>query len=571
MNNLTQKLLQLNEIASQSIAVRLLFNQQPGKVITYSRLIHGSAGYTAALQDSGINPGEVVILILQHGEDLLYAFFGSILHGSIPAIMPFLTEKLSPEQYRHSLTSLFEITSPAAVVTYPEFLGEVQQAIKPDGSIRAVLVSNQITALPELFSSTFKSGIARLPEDIALLQHSSGTTGLQKGVALSHEAVFNQLESYSQAIKLNPSDVIVSWLPLYHDMGLIAGFMLPILSNIPLVLLSPFDWVRAPHKLMHAVSNYKGTLSWLPNFAYNFCSQKIRNRDLEGIDLSTWRAVSNCSEPMYWKSHQMFLDRFQPYGFHASALTTCYAMAENVFAVSQGGIDEPVKVDQINQRDLIIDRIAVPSRTGEDTTNMLSAGRPIYDTYVKILDQHHTEIPDRHIGEIAISSDCMLTGYYNRPDISKKAFHDGWYLTGDLGYITQGEVFITGRKKDLIIVGGKNIYPQDLENLANEVNGVHPGRVVAFGVPNEATGTEDVVIIAEVDTADIDTIDIDIGNSPEINRISDEIRMRVTRGSDIALRLVKLVNRGWLIKTSSGKIARSANRERYLSELTVDC
>jgi acyl-CoA synthetase (AMP-forming)/AMP-acid ligase II len=202
---------------------------------------------------------------------------------------------------------------------------------------------------------------------------------------------------------------------------------------------------------------------------------------------------------------------------------------------------------------------------------MLSAGRPIYNTYVKILDQHHTEIPDRHIGEIAISSDCMLTGYYNRPDISKKAFHDGWYLTGDLGYITQDEVFITGRKKDLIIVGGKNIYPQDLENLANEVNGVHPGRVVAFGVPNEVTGTEDVVIIAEVDTADIDTIDSDIGNSPEINRISDEIRMRVTRGSDIALRLVKLVNRGWLIKTSSGKIARSANRERYLSEFTVDC
>jgi fatty-acyl-CoA synthase len=568
MHTLAQKLLQLNEITPQSIAVRLLYNQEPERVITYSHLLHGSAGYTAALRDAGIQPGEVVILILQHGEDLLYAFFGAILQGSIPAIMPFLTEKLSPQQYRLSIKSLFEITRPAAVMTYPEFLGEVQQAVKPEGSVRAVLVSNQIIAQPDLDYSHSESGLKRSPNDIALLQHSSGTTGLQKGVALSHKAIFNQLENYSRALKLNASDVIVSWLPLYHDMGLIAGFLLPILSNVPLVLLSPFDWVRAPHKLLHAVTRYKGTLSWLPNFAYNFCTQKIRPRELEGIDLSTWRAVSNCSEPMYWKSHQMFLDRFQPYGFHSYALTTCYAMAENVFAVSQGGIDQPVTLDQISRRGLLVDRIAIPPKTHEDAINMLSAGLPINNTQVRILNQHHSKVADRHLGEIAISSDCMLTGYYNRPGLSNKAFHDGWYLTGDLGYIAQGEVYITGRKKDLIIVGGKNIYPQDLENLACEVNGVHPGRVVAFGIPNEAAGTEDVVIIAEVDMVDKDVVDHDFVNSPELDRISDEIRVRVTRGSDIALRLVKLVKRGWLIKTSSGKIARSANRERYLNQPT---
>jgi acyl-CoA synthetase (AMP-forming)/AMP-acid ligase II len=570
MNNLTQKLLHLCELAPQSIAVRLLFTQRPDINITYSRLIHGSAGYANALQTKGVHPGEVVILILQHGEDLLYAFFGALLHGSIPAVMPFLTEKLSPEQYRLSLTSLFKITAPTAVVTYPEFLSEVQKAIQPSGSVRVVLVSNQIHAQPSLNSSTINSGIHRLPEDIVLLQHSSGTTGLQKGIALSHKAVINQLECYSRTLKLNSSDVIVSWLPLYHDMGLIAGFLLPILSNVSLVLLSPFDWVRAPHKLMQAVTDYKGTLSWLPNFAYNFCAQKIRSRDLDGVDLSTWRAVTNCSEPMYWKSHQMFLDRFQYYGFRASALTTCYAMAENVFAVSQGGINAPVTIDQISQRSLLVDRIAVPPKPGEDVANMLSAGRPIDNTQVRIHDQHHTELAERHLGEIALSSNCMLTGYYNRSDLSSKAFHAGWYLTGDLGYIAQEEIYITGRKKDLIIVGGKNIYPQDLENLASEVKGIHPGRVVAFGVPNETTGTEDVVIIAEVENRDKQFVDSDVGGSPEIDRISDEIRTRVTRGSDIALRLVKLVNRGWLIKTSSGKIARNANRERYLAGLTSD-
>lgn len=569
MNTFANKLLELYEAYPQSIALHLLLNQLPDISISYSELIHGSAGYTVALNNAGIKPGEVVILILQHGKELVYSFFGTILHGSIPAIMPFLTEKLSPEQYRRSLMALFEITAPAAVITYPEFLGEVQQAITPGGSVREILVSSQINPQSEITASIFENGLKRSPQDIALLQHSSGTTGLQKGIALSHRAIFNQLENYTRALTLQASDVIVSWLPLYHDMGLIAGFILPILSKVPLILISPFDWVRAPHKLIHAVDKYRGSLTWLPNFAYNFCAQKIRERDLEGIDLSSWRAVSNCSEPMYWKSHQMFLERFQPYGLHTNALSTCYAMAENVFAVTQGGINQPITIDRISQRGLLVDRIALPAKNEEDYINMLSAGHPIDNTLVKILSQHQSEVPNRHLGEIAIFSDCMLTGYYNRPDLSEKAFHDGWYLTGDLGYIANGELYVTGRKKDLIIVGGKNIYPQDLENLASEVPGVHPGRVVAFGVPNEASGTEDVVIIAEVDLKNLEIDSADPEMSAEGTRITDEIRLRVTRGSDIALRYVKLVKRGWLLKTSSGKVARSANRERYLAEFMV--
>jgi acyl-CoA synthetase (AMP-forming)/AMP-acid ligase II len=187
---------------------------------------------------------------------------------------------------------------------------------------------------------------------------------------------------------------------------------------------------------------------------------------------------------------------------------------------------------------------------------MLSAGRPIPNTRVRILDEARRELPERHVGEIAVFSDCMLTGYYNRDDLTETTFHEGWYLTGDLGYLASGEVYITGRKKDLIIVGGKNIYPQDLEELAGQVEGVHPGRVVAFGVFNEQSGTEDVVVIAEADAAD----------EAQRRRIADEIRGLVNRGSDVALRYVKIVEPRWLLKTSSGKIARSANREKYLAE-----
>lgn len=567
MNTVAEKLLWLYEKYPESPSIYLLASQQPDLAITYSSLVRGSTNFAVALHAAGIQPGEVVVLILQHGVDLIYSFFGAILNGSIPAIMPYLTEKLSPEQYRRSLTALFEVTAPSAVITYPEFVSEVQQAVGTSSSIRRVLVSDQITPQSELNVSIFDDALHRSAQDILLLQHSSGTTGLQKGVALSHQAIFNQLDSYSHALALNSSDVIVSWLPLYHDMGLIAGFILPILNKVPLVLLSPFDWVRAPQKLLQAVDKYRGTLSWLPNFAYNFSAQKIRSRDLEGIDLSSWRAVSNCSEPMVWKSHQMFLERFQPYGLHPNALTTCYAMAENVFAVSQGGIGSPVTVDCISQRGLLVDRIARPASRGEDAINMLSAGYPLENTRLQILDHSQNPLPERLVGEIAISSDCMLTGYYNRPDLNDKAFHLGWYLTGDLGYIANGEVYITGRKKDLIIVGGKNIYPQDLENLASEVDGVHPGRVVAFGVPNDLTGTEDVVILAEVDFDEGKTAASDLEHSPEATRITDEIRLRVTRGSDIALHYVRLVTRGWLIKTSSGKVARAANRKRYLAEL----
>ncbi|MBN1438189.1 MAG: AMP-binding protein [Anaerolineales bacterium] len=528
--------------------------------MTTRDLVCGAAGYAAAFEAAGIRPGEVAVLILQHSEALAAAFFGAVLHGAVPAIMPFLTEKLSPDSYRRSLKSLFEVTCPAAVVTYPEFLEEARAATAGT-SVRRILRAADAVPRPEPDFSVLR-GRERKAEDIVLLQHSSGTTGLQKGVALSHRAVFRQLEIYGEAIRLQGGDTVVSWLPLYHDMGLIAGFLMPILTGTPLVLMSPFDWVRAPYKLLQAVSRRRGTLSWMPNFAYNFCAQKIRDRDLEGVDLSSWRAVINCSEPMHSKSHRMFLERFRGYGLSAGALATSYAMAENVFAVTQGGIDRPVTVDSISQRGLLSERIARPANAGEDSINMLSCGKPLPNAEVKIVDDAQSELPERCLGEVMLRSDCMLTEYYRRADLTEKAFRQGWFLTGDLGYLAEGEVYITGRKKDLIIVGGKNVYPQDLEALASEVPGVHPGRVVAFGVYSEEMGTEEVVIVAERDAPEDDSPRGDEG----VERLAEEIRRMVTRGSDIALRQVKVADRGWLLKTSSGKIARSANREKFLAE-----
>ena len=530
---------------------------QNDKSITYQDLYRGSSAYVIALTNQGIQPGDIVIIILQQGIELIYAYFGCILHGCVPSIMPFLTEKLQPERYRAELVALLSITKPTAIITYGDFKGEIITAVKLAPSVKKIIYTDDIVDTYKNSDISF-AGLNRKQDDIVLLQHSSGTTGLQKGVALSHRAIMNQLNSYTETLKLSSKDVIVSWLPLYHDMGLIACFLMPILMRVELVLMSPFDWVRAPYKLLHAISKFGGTLCWLPNFAYSFCANRIRDEYLKNINLTTLRAIINCSEPVKWESQQKFVNKFRPIGLNESALATCYAMAENVFAVTQGGIDSKLITDVIDLEIYQTQRKARPCGQDVPSIKMVSSGKCISNSKYKIISDSGKILDDRKIGEILIKSNCMLTGYYNRSDETKKSFVNGWFRTGDLGYSVNGELFVCGRKKDLIIVGGKNIYPQDLETLAMEVHGVHRGRVVAFGIYNEEIGTEDVVIVAEVDDVDY----------PSKETIIDNIRKKVTQGSAITLRHVYIVHSKWLIKTSSGKIARLANSDKFLKEFS---
>jgi fatty-acyl-CoA synthase len=558
MTTFPERLRVLHSQISERVAVYLQFSGRDDLPLTYDQLLRGSQSYARTYAREGLQPGEVVVLILQHGEDLVYAFWGATLHGAIPSIMPFLTEKLSPERYRADLSALISVTRPSAIVSYPEFENEVRAALKEGDSVRSVIVTDRLEPQTAVDFSVL-AGFQRTPDDIVLLQHSSGTTGLQKGVALSHRSVFNQLDAYSRALLLTDADVVVSWLPLYHDMGLIAGFLMPTLSGIPLVLMSPFDWVRAPYRLMQSVSKYRGTLSWLPNFAYNFSAQKIRDRHIEGVDLSSWRTVINCSEPVRWESHLAFYERFKDHGLRWEALQTSYAMAENVFGVTQSRLGSVPVVHEIDREAFMVERVAKSPLDGRPSMKMMSSGRPLENTRIRILDDKGNDVPERVIGEVALQSDCMLTGYYNREDLTRKAFLDGWYLTGDYGYVADGEAFVSGRKKDMIIVGGKNVYPQDLEALTYEIPGVRAGRSVAFGLFDETQGTEEVVIIAEVDSED----------EREQQRIADEIRLHVTKNSAIALRYVKVVGPKWIVKTSSGKTARLANKEKFLTELQM--
>lgn len=536
------------KIPNDQPAIIYLETHQDPIIVTRSALrqrIHQSA---ASLLNLGFSPGDLIIIAHTQSLESIYAFWGALAMGAIPSMFPTLTEKLDPAIYMKSMVELVRLSDAAAVLTTDEFAPVLRPQVTAP-----VFGSKQLVTSPPLPPATAYRPEA---ERIAFLQHSSGTTGLQKGVALSHAAVLNQIAAYTQAIALDEEDVIISWLPLYHDMGLIAGFILPLMQGLPLVLMSPFDWVSHPALLFRAIHDYAGTLCWLPNFAYNHCAHRIRRRDSEGLSAATMRLFINCSEPVRDDSHQLFLERFGDNGLRPEMLGVSYAMAENTFAVTQTLPQQIVRVEVIDGEVLEHDGYAkVVGADSPSARRSVSCGPPIAGTELSIIDDGGNPLDDRHVGEVAIRSSYLLSGYYRRPDL-QPFDEEGWLLTGDMGYMSDGELFIVGRRKDLIINAGKNVYPADIEAVINQVAGVRAGRAVVFGVADEREGTELLAAVAEVLTED----------ETERRAIGRAIRLAVARQTSVTLSYVHLVGPKWLLKTSSGKIARGANRDKWWRE-----
>jgi fatty-acyl-CoA synthase len=517
--------------------------------VTRSAFARAVTAHSQRLLSLGTKPKDLVVIAHTQNLESIFAFWGAMLAGAIPSMFPTLTEKLDPDVYMRGMAELVRLSDVRAVLTTDDFAPSLAKELPCD-----VYGSRELERVDDGSAATIKPPTPS-QDEIAFLQHSSGTTGLQKGVALSHRSVLNQIANYGDAVALNDDDVIVSWLPLYHDMGLIAGFILPLFQGVPLVLISPFDWVQHPAILFRAISDFSGTLCWMPNFAYNHCARRIRRRDTEGLSVSTMRMFINCSEPVYQDSHALFLERFEDHDLKEEMLSVSYAMAENTFAVTQTAHSTIPKLDIINQKLLKeskVARLVHPDHPEADTK--VSCGPPIEGTEIKVVDEAGGELSERNVGELAVRSDCMLSGYYRRPDL--QPFKNGWYLTGDTGYLAEGEVFVIGRSKDLIINAGKNIYPQDIEAIINEIPGIHAGRAVVFGVADEREGTELIAVVAEVAAED-----------PAARKeIAAAIRRSVVAHSMVTVSYVHLVGPKWLVKTSSGKIARSANRAKWRSE-----
>jgi acyl-CoA synthetase (AMP-forming)/AMP-acid ligase II len=384
---------------------------------------------------------------------------------------------------------------------------------------------------------------------------------MPKGVELTHRNLLANIRSAGKALGFRSGDVGVIWLPLYHDMGLIGAVLGTLHFSIPLILFSPVDFIQNPKRWLWAVHKYRGTLSAAPNFAYSLCARKVKDSEIEGLDLSSWRLAINGAEPIHPETLEGFSRRFAPYGFSSSMFLSAYGLAEATLAVSFTALDAPPPVRTYDREGLELKGVAAPVQpaagrgTDSKSVSWVSAGRPIPEHRVRITDADGRDLPERTVGSVTVQGPSLMRGYFRNPEATRSAIRDGWLYTGDLGFIDGGELFITGRSKDVIIKGGRNYYPQDIEAAAGSIEGVRPGCVTAFSVPNPAQGTEEVVVVAETR----------LRSSRSRGRLGQEIRKKVHQDVGCGLDRVLLVPPGTVSKTSSGKLQRSLSRQRYLS------
>jgi fatty-acyl-CoA synthase len=520
--------------------------------VTFHEFIRLAKFHAASFRDEGLRSGDRVILVLPQGIPLMAAFAGAMLIGAVPAILAYPNFKVDPAKYSSGLKGVSANLQAHLIVVDEEFPVESSELLIPKTGrllkISQSLKSPDSAILPEL---------SHEPATLAFIQHSAGTTGLQKGVALSHSAVLTQLDHLAQVLDLGERDRIYSWLPLYHDMGLIACFILPLVYHLPIVMQSPIDWVVRPGTMMQLISDFRCTLAWVPNFALQFLARRVREEDRAQYDLRSLRALINCSEPVRAQSIEEFVAAYGSCGVRRETVKSSYAMAENVFAVTQSDINDSPRRLWVDGKQLS-KNVAVPaSADAKGSLCLVSSGRCLPGNRVRIVSADGAALPDCEVGEILIQSDSLFTGYYNRPDLTKKAFRDNWYTSGDLGFCMDGELYVIGRKNDLIIVAGNNIYPQDIEEIVCRHPAIHDGRAVAFGLYNADLGTEEIVIAAEMETQE------DLRNDVEIERA---IRNAIVAELDVTPRAIYLKPPRWIVKSTAGKPARSTTREKLLTE-----
>jgi fatty-acyl-CoA synthase len=526
------------------------------ETVTFGEFRSRAQVQAALLQANGVGAGDRVVLIMPQGILLMTAFAGSMMLGAVPAILAYPNFKVEPGKYRFGLAGVTANLRARAIVIDKDFPDDLLEHVSlgDDAQLLRAATCDSVgeIKLPETRPT---------PDSLAFIQHSAGTTGLQKAVAVTHAAVLRNLEQLSGALHIEEGgDSIYSWLPLYHDMGLIACFLLPMVCHIPVVMQSPLDWVMHPDTMLQIFTERKCTLAWMPNFAFQFVPRRTPQGHWSRYDLSSVRLLINCSEPVRATSMNEFYEAFAPRGLKRSALQSSYAMAENVFAVTQSGIDGssgPQLIWADGGRFRGEHFVAPVEQNAPGAVSFTSSGRLLPGNEVRIVSESGELLGDNFAGEIVIRSETLFQGYYNRADLTDKAVRDGWFYTGDLGLLRDGELYVVGRKKDLLIIGGENIYPQDIEEIVCGHPAIHDGRAIALGIFNPNLGTEDMVVVAEVEDDD------DLLRTEEVER---EIRGSVVAAMGVAVRTIFLKPPKWIVKSTAGKPARSSTREKLLRE-----
>src|SRR3954470_21438508 len=519
--------------------------------LTYGGLARRARAGAGGLVHLGVAPGRAVGIMLPTGLEYFAAFFGSQLAGGVPVPLYPPARKSQIEDHLRRQAGILRTAEAEVLITFPEVLTLARLLGAQLPGLRVVTVE-QLAAGP--VPLTLPPPVRG--EDVAFLQFTSGSTGNPKGVVLTHANLLANLRAIMQGADIRPDDVVVSWLPLYHDMGLIGCWMGALYFGVPLVLMSPLSFLSRPSRWLWAIHRHRATLSAAPNFAHELCVSKIADEEIAGLDLSTWRMALNGAEPVSPEALRRFIDRFSPYGFQPGAMTPVYGLAENSLAVAFPPLGRPPWIDAVQREPFQRSGKAEPTAPDDPhALRFVSCGMPLPDHEVRVVDDAGREVGERQEGRLEFKGPSATSGYFRNPEATAKLVHGDWRDSGDRAYVAAGEIYITGRVKDIIIRAGRNLYPQELEGAVGEIPGIRKGCVAVFGSPDPATGTERLVVMAETRERD------DAALEALRQAVQDVTVDLLGAPADV----VALVPAHGVPKTSSGKIRRSSARELYES------
>lgn len=518
--------------------------------LTYSELQQRAHSFAEGLLGRDIEPGDRIALMLPTSTDFFIAFMGILRAGAIPIPIYPPTRLSQIEDHVRRQAKILQNAGARVLVTVPE-------GRRLAGLLRHLV--NSLDAVESVADLSTASVSLPLPppakaEDVALIQYTSGSTGDPKGVVLTHANLIANIHAMGSALEASADDVFVSWLPLYHDMGLIGGWLACLHYAARFYVMSPASFLVRPDSWLWAIHRYRGTLSASPNFGLDFCLNKIDDADLEGLDLSSMRMMANGSEPVSADSIRRFSERISRFGFRPEAMAPVYGLAECAVGLAFPPLGRPPLIDSVDREALTRTGAARPAQTDDPTPiELVACGQALPGHEIRIVDDSGRELADRQEGRLEFCGPSASSGYFRNKEKTSQLIRDGWLDSGDRAYMVSGDIYITGRIKDIIIRAGHNIYPQELEEEVATIPGVRKGGVAVFGSTDRASGTEQLVVLAETKET----------NPTERAALHGRITEVVSVFLDKPPEQIIFVPPRSIPKTSSGKLRRSAAKAFY--------
>ena len=527
-----------------------MYHRDEGQTVSWAQVHADALALAANLRDLGLGLGlgSHIAILGPTSRRLVTALQATWLLGGCAVMLPLPMRLGSLDEFAVQTRVRVRNADCAAVLVDPDF-APFFVAEKGDPPI---VVLDDVLLSPTGADAFEKPTVAR--EALAILQFTSGSTSAPKGVMLPHNEVCANLDAISLGVELDrDTDVAVSWLPLYHDMGLIGLLLTPMTTGASLVLSGPQDFLGSPSRWMRWISQHRGSLTAGPNFSYVLAARALHRE--EQLDLSSLRMSLNGAEPVDPATVTAWLDAGARHGLRPGAAFPAFGMAELTLAGSFPPVGRGLVTDTVDLAALETERFAAPSTPGAaGARSFVKLGRAVDGLELRIVDpEDGRPLIEREVGELEIRGTSVTPGYYKRPDATAAAFHDGWLRTGDLAYVVDGELVVCGRKKDVIIVGGRNVWPEDIERAVADIAGVRPGNVIAFGVRGR-NEKEEVIVVCETkaDSSEFDTIRAAVGR-------------RVREAIGLPAHEVVLIAASSMPKTSSGKLQRSECKQQYLA------